>query len=77
MKLNAINSRVLLRNDCLIALLAVTFICIFLLTTCNESKSDSNGSISAYSDQSVADSNNIAEEGNGPTMIMSYSKRNL
>jgi hypothetical protein len=75
MKLNAINLRVLLRNDCLIALLAVTFICIFLLTTCDESKSDPNGSIGIHSDQFAADGNNITEDGNGPTLIMSYSKQ--
>jgi hypothetical protein len=75
MKLYAMNLRVLLRNDRLIALLAVTFICIFLLTTCDESKSGPNGSISVHSDQSVVDGNNVDEDSNGPTLIMSYSKQ--
>jgi hypothetical protein len=75
MKLYAINLRVLLRNDRLIVLFAVTFICIFLLMTCDESKSDPNGSISVYSDQSAVDGNNIVEDSNGPTLIMSYSKQ--
>jgi len=75
MKLYAINLRVLLRKNRLIALLAATFICIFLLTTCDDSKSDPNSSISVYSDQSVVDGNNIVEDSNGPTLIMSYSKK--
>ena len=75
MKSYSINLRVLLRNDRLIALLAVTFLCIFFLTTCDESKSDPDDSISVYSDQSVVDGNNIVEDSNGPTLIMSYSKQ--
>ena len=75
MKSYSINLRVLLRNDRLITLLAVTFICVFLLTTCDESKSDPDGSISVYSDQSEVDGNNIVEDSNGPTLIMSYSKQ--
>jgi hypothetical protein len=43
--------------------------------TCDESNSDPNGSISVYSDQSAVDGNNVDEDSNGPTMIMSYSKR--
>jgi hypothetical protein len=70
-----INLRELLINDRLIVLFAVTFICIFLLMTCDESKSDPNGSISVYSDQSAVDGNNIVEDSNGPTLIMSYSKQ--
>jgi hypothetical protein len=45
------------------------------LTTCDESKSDPNGSIGVYSDQSAVDSNNIVEDSNGLTLIMSYSKQ--
>ena len=75
MKLYAINPRVLLRNDRLIALLAVTFISIILLTHCAGLSSDPNGSISVYRVQSVADGNNIVEDSNGPTLIMSYSKQ--
>jgi hypothetical protein len=74
MKLYPINPRVLLRNVSLIILFAVTFISIFLLINCVGSDSDSNGSISALSDRSAADSNSIVEDGNGPTLIMSYRK---
>jgi hypothetical protein len=45
------------------------------LTAWDESKSDPSGSISAYSDQSAVDGNNIVEDSNGPTLIMSYSKQ--
>jgi len=75
MKLYIINPRVLLKNNCLIALLAVSFICIFLLASCDKLDADPNRSIiSAISNQSAADSNNVDENNNGPTMIMSYSK---
>jgi hypothetical protein len=75
MQLYAINPLVLLRKDCLIAFFAVTFICFFLLTACIGSSSGSNGSISVHSNQSAAESNNVIEDSNGPTMIMSYSKK--
>ena len=75
MKLYIINPRVLLKNNCLIALLAVTFICIFLLASCDKLDADPNRSIiRALSDQSAADGNNIVEDSNGPTLIMSYRK---
>jgi hypothetical protein len=67
MQLHVINPRVFLRNNRLSALFAVTFICIFLMTPCVGLSSDSNGRISDHSGASVAD-------GNGPTMIMRYSK---
>jgi len=63
-----------LRNNRLITLLAVTFICIFLLASCDKLDADPNSSISAISDQSAADGNIIVEDGNGPTFIMSYRK---
>jgi hypothetical protein len=75
MKLHAIYLSVLLRNDRLIALLTKTLICTFLLTSCDGAKSDPNGSISVYSDQSAVDGNNIVEDSNGLTLIMSYSKQ--
>lgn len=74
MQLHVINPRVFLRNNRLIALFAVTFICIFLLTPCVGINSDPNGRISDHSGESVADGNDTAKDSNGPTMIMSYSK---
>ncbi len=67
-----INPRVLLRNDRLIALFAVTFICIFLLTSCVGLSSDPNSRVSG--NESVADSNGDANDSNGPTIVLSYSK---
>jgi len=77
MKLYAVNPRLLLRNINQIALFAVTLVSIFLLTHCAEPDSDSNGSISAQSNQSSPDGNNIVEDGNGPTLIMSYRKEKI
>jgi hypothetical protein len=68
MQLQVINPRVFLRNNRLIALCAITFICIFLLTPCVGISSDSKGRISDHREASVA------QDSNGPTMIMSYSK---
>jgi hypothetical protein len=45
-----------------------TFICIFLLTPCVGISSDSNGRISDHREASVA------QDSNGPTMIMSYNQ---
>ena len=64
---------VLLRNDRLIALFAVTFIYIFLLTPCVVLSSDPNSQMSRSN--SLADGNDAAKDSNGPTMIMSYSKK--
>ena len=74
LQLSVINPRVFLRNNRLIALCAITFICIFLLTPCFGVSSDSNGRISDYRGASVAGGTDAAEDSNGPTMIMSYSK---
>jgi hypothetical protein len=65
MQLHMINPRVFLRNNRLIALCAVTFICIFLFTPCVGISFDPNARISDHSGESVADG--------GPTMIMSYN----
>jgi len=75
MQLYVINPRVLLRNDRLIALFAVTFICIFLLTPCVGISSDPNSQMS--SSESLADSNDAANDSNGPTIMLSYSKEML
>lgn len=75
MQLYVMNARVLLRNNRLITLFAVTFICGFLLKPCIGLGSDPNGSINVHSVQSAADGNDTAKDSNGPTMIMSYSKK--
>lgn len=64
---------VLLRNNRLIALFVVTFICIFLLTPYVVLSSAPNSQMS--SSESLADGNDAAKDSNGPTMIMSYSKK--
>ena len=74
MQLHVINPRVFLRNNRLIALFAVTFICIFLLTPCVGISSDLSSRISDRSSELLADGNDTAKDSNGPTMIMSYSK---
>jgi hypothetical protein len=73
MRLYVTNLRVLLRNNRLIALFAVTFICPVLLTACVGLSSDPNSQMS--SSGSLADGNDSAKDSNGPTMIMSYSKK--
>jgi hypothetical protein len=75
MHLYVINPRVLLRNGHLTALFEVTFICIFLLTSCVGSSSKPNVSISVHSDESAADGNNVVGDINyGPTILLSYSR---
>jgi hypothetical protein len=73
MQLNVINLRALLRNDCLIALFAATFIFVFVLTPRVGLGSDPNSQMS--SSETLADGNDAAKDSNGPTMIMSYSKK--
>jgi len=73
MQLYVMSAQVLLRNNRLIALFAVTFICGFLLTACVGLSSDPTSQMS--SSESVADGNDTAKDSNGPTMIMSYSKK--
>jgi len=57
-----IGLQVRLRKNRVIALLAAAFVCIFLLTSCIESDSDSNGGTSIRTDQSPADSNDVVED---------------
>ena len=57
----------------LIALFAAIFICVFLLTPCVVLSSDPNSQMSRSN--SLADSNDAADDIDGPTMIMSYSKK--
>jgi len=59
------------------ALFAVTIICIFLLAPCVVLSSDPNGSISVHSEESAADSNDAADDSNGPTIMLSYSNEML
>jgi hypothetical protein len=69
-----INPRLFLRNNRLIALFAVTFICIFLVTPCVGESSDSNGRTNDYSEAEAAGGKAVAQGSNGPTLRMSYSK---
>lgn len=74
MHLYAINPRVPLRNNRLIALFAAVFICIFFLTPCVGLSPDLNGGISVHRDPSAAIGNNPANDSSGPTVLLSYSK---
>lgn len=65
------------RNKNMIAASAVTFICIFLLTSCVGGSSDSNTGISTRSYQSASDCNSPAEDSNGPTILLGYSKEDM
>ena len=62
------------RNDLLNALFGLSVIIIFLFTPCVGLGSDPNGSISFNSDRSAADVNNVAEDVNGPTILLGYSR---
>jgi len=77
MRSHMINPHIRQRNGGLIALFAVTFICLLFMTPCVRLSPDPNGSIGIHCDPPTADDNNITEDGNGPTMIMSYSKKNF
>jgi hypothetical protein len=66
-----ISPRVLLRNDRLIALFTVIFICIFLLTPCVGLSSDPNNPARGVSNEPAADIN----DANGPTVMLNYSPR--
>jgi len=55
-------------------LILVTFMCIFLLTSCVGIGSDENGRRSGHRGSSAASGTDAAKDRNGPTMKMSYSK---
>jgi hypothetical protein len=74
MRLYRINPRVILINRYLSGLFAITVICIVLLTAGIGISSDPNGRISNHSGESVADGNNTAEDVNGPTVLLGYSR---
>ena len=63
-----------LRSDRLVALFAGIFIGVFLMTSCVVLSSDAGSSIRVPIDVPAADSNDVARDGHGPTMIMSYEK---
>jgi hypothetical protein len=66
MQLYVINPRVLLRNNHLIDLFTITVVCILL----------SMAGVGVSSDRiSHISSDDVVKENNGPTMIMSYSKK--
>ena len=69
MQVYVINPRVILRNDRLIALFAVTFICIFM-TPCIGLSSDPNSPAGGTGSESAADVN----DANGPTVALSYGR---
>jgi hypothetical protein len=66
MQLYVINRRILLKNDRLIALFGITVVCILLPMAGVGISSDRN---------SLLSSNDVVKDNNGPTMIMSYSKK--
>jgi len=63
-----------LRNGRFVAVFAGVFISIFVLPSCVGLSSNSDNSIGVPIDESAADSNDLATDGHGPTMIMSYEK---
>jgi len=75
MQLYLTNPRVILINRRLSGFFAITVVCILLLMTCAGISSDPNSRIS--SNESVADSNDAANDSNGPTIMLSYSKEML
>jgi hypothetical protein len=72
-----INPYIFFRNSRLIAFFATIFICFIILWPCAGTSSDPEDSVSDRSGQSVKDGSAAAEDSNGPTMIMSYSKENF
>lgn len=77
MRLNVMNPFNFSRKGRLIALFAIVLFCIFLFTACTWLNSDPNGSVSVPIGESVSDGNDTFKDGNGPTMIMSYSKNEV
>ena len=72
MRLYLINPGAILINHQLLGLSAISVVCILLLMASVGIGSDTNGRISIS--ESVADGNNVAEDSNGPTIMLSYSK---
>ena len=75
MQLYRLNLRASLRNNRLIFLLAVLLLCLFLLASCKASRSDPNDRITDRGGESGADANDLANDNHGPTLIMSYRRK--
>ncbi len=73
MQKDVIQVHISLKSDRLVALCAGMFIGIFLLTSCVGLSSDPDNSIRVPGDVSAA-VNDVAKDGHGPTMMMSYRK---
>jgi hypothetical protein len=68
------NPKVLLINRRLFGLFAFTVVCILLVITCAAVSYDPNTHMSL--DESGADSNDVTNDSNGPTIFMDYSEEN-
>ena len=73
MRLYVINPRVILINRLLAGLFPITVVCLVLLNAGAGICSDPNSCTSSRGSESVADSNNITEDSNGPTVVLDYS----
>ena len=75
MQRDVIHLHISLRCGRLVALFAGTFIGLFLLTSCiEEERPDPNSRISVHSEQPAVDANTVAEDVNGPTVLLGYSR---
>ena len=69
-----INPRVISVSHHLSGLSAITIVCILLLMAGVAISSDPNSYVSSYSSGSAADGNNVAQDSNGPTIALDFSK---
>jgi hypothetical protein len=74
MRAYLINPLVISINHHLSGLFAITVFCILLLMAGVGISSDPNSYVSSYSSGSAADGNNVAEDSNGPTVALDFSK---
>ena len=74
MQADLINLCVCLKNSCRITVCAALFLCIVLWMACANTSVDPNGYISNPGEPFTADGNDVAADGHGPTMFMSYRK---
>ena len=75
MRLYLTNPHVILINQRLSILFAITVVCILLLMTCTGISSDPNSRVGG--NEFVADSNGDANDSNGPTIMLSYNEETL
>ena len=68
------NPRLILMNHRLSGLFAITVVCILLSMAGVGISSDPSSYIGSYSSGSAADGNNVAEDSNGPTVSLDFSK---